>query len=107
MLQLLGDVAAVRGKLDRPGLCSQTFILAESLGFAGIIQVFGELLARGVAAVEIDEFHQSNDRVCQLSLCLCRFGERVEHGGESTVAAGAVGRGRRGANKNNHQREIS
>ena len=42
-------------------LCNQTFMVAEVIGVARVVQFLGEFLARVQAAVEIESLHQIDD----------------------------------------------
>ncbi len=78
------------------------FIDGRVMRVAGVVKVFGQLLARGEAAVHPDELHQIDDGVMPVELLMMLGGQPIEHGldvhlGQARSRRGCCGVGTPGA----------
>jgi hypothetical protein len=82
MLQLVRHLTAVLRELPHDLLCSQIFMAAESLvsPVPDVMQLLRQVLARGQAAVQVEDFHQVDDRPAPIELFLLSRSKSRQYG---------------------------
>lgn len=68
MLEVVRHFAAIRGKLRHDFFMQPDVHRCRVVRVAGVVQLGRELFARGEAAVEIEQFHEIDDRVAPIEL---------------------------------------
>src|SRR6516165_8623433 len=98
-LQRFWNLSAIFRELDHYLLMQPDVHRSRVLGVARVVQLFRQLLARGKAAVQIEQLHQINDRVSPIELLLVLASEILEHGFDIDLNTNWTrgGRGRRAA----------
>src|SRR5215204_2867814 len=79
-LEIVRHLAAARRKLGHDLLVQPDVHGCGVVRVAGVAQLLGEVLARGEAAVEIEQLHQVDDRAAPIELLLVFRGALRQHG---------------------------